>query len=196
MHAIAGILIVGACILVAIALSRFFMSWRVASVQDRRMTSAYVADPNNKLSLSVRGWNRTELDKILADFLKSYDLPDASTMLRIEEKPGDILVVTFPRDIQPAQFFFLVNYIQYPKDFDLEQRSIGVLGHIVITPAFGPPDTALVGKNAEIYVPADDDQYDEVYARVESGAAYRISFTNLIWQPAAEARMPATVAGL
>jgi len=156
-------------------------------------TAPFVPNPNNTTVVLVRGWNRTELEKILGDFLPGYELP-ASTV-KIAEKPNDILAITFPNDINPDFLCYLVNYIQYPKDFELEGRSIGVLGRVVLTAAFGIPDPSFVGKQAELYVPAYDDQYDLVYAKVDS-RPYIVSFTNLIWKPTDDARTPSEIAGL
>jgi hypothetical protein len=194
-YAITILAVAVACILLTVVLARFALSIQKAVVQDNRMTESFVPDPTNKTTLSVRGWTRGELDQMLGDFRKGYDLPDTSDWT-VEAKSGDIFTVAFPQDIQPKFFLFLVNYVRYPKNFDLANRLIGVLGRVVLTAAYGVPDPALIGKQAEIYVPADDDQYDEVYARVDHGAAYRISFTNLIWQPVREARAPAEIVGL
>src|SRR5215472_12259915 len=96
---------------------------RKATKQFEAMEDAFVANPNNTHIVLVRGWNRAELDEILDDFLASYELPEWTA--QADERPDDVLAVTFPQDIQPHLLYFLVNYIQYPKDFELEGRSIG-----------------------------------------------------------------------
>jgi hypothetical protein len=185
------LLVAGLVVLVMV-----FAVWtRRAQAEDRALTAAFAPDPNNMTELLVRGWNRAELERILTDFLRQYDLPPIST-LRIAEKPNGVLAVTFPADILPKFLFFMVNYIRYPKDMDDPERSIAVLCRAVLTAAFGLPDPALVGQRAEIYVPADDTDFDLVYARIGSGAAYKISFTNLKWKPVPAARLPVGVAGL
>jgi len=195
MHAITVLAIAGACILLTVVLARFALSLQKAAAQDTEMTASFVADPNNRNTLSVHGWTRGELDRMLADFRSCYELSDSPDWT-VEAKSGDTFTIAFPQDIQPKYFLFLVNYLRYPKNFDLANRSIGVLGRVVLTKAFGVPDPALIGKQAEIYVPADDAEYDEVYARVETGAVYRIPFTNMIWKAMDEARGPAEIAGL
>lgn len=159
------------------------------------MSSAFVADPNNKIVLSVRGWSKTELEKILGDFLRSYQLPVSPT-ISIKVISSDNFSIAFPRDIEPSTLFFLVNYLAYPRDFDLTHRSIGILCHVVITPAFGAPNAALIGQQAEIYVPAHDTEYDLVFAQTEAGKAYKIPFTTLIWEPVNDPRVPETIKGL
>jgi len=44
-------------------------------------------------------------------------------------------------------------------------------------------------------VPSDDSDYDLVYAKVEAGKVYRISFTNLVWEEMPDERFPAAVDG-
>ena len=169
-------------------------AFRAAQAQGSGTASPFVPDPNNGIRLSVRGWNRSELDKILLDFSKQYGLPPAAT--KVTTQSDKVLVITFPNDIEPKLLLFLVNYVQYPRDFDLKQRAIAAVAHAALTPAFGLPDSALAGKRAAIYVPANDTDYDLVYVRIEPGSAYRISFTNLIWKAVADPRMPAGVQDL
>jgi len=177
----------------ACALALLF-SYKAANAQRQRAASPFVADTDNKTSLSVKGWEQAELGKIVADFSKQYDLP--STAMKIRTQSSKAAVMTFPNDIEPRLLFFLVNYVQYPNGFDLKGRSIAAVAHVILTPAFGVPDSMLIGKPAEIYVPAHDTEYDLVYAQVGSQKAYRIPFTNLIWQAAADARVPAAIGGL
>jgi len=184
------ILAVGAVILVA----RLSFSLREASAQDKQMAAAFVPKSTNKTLVVVRGWSRDELDKILSYFLSSYELPQST--LEVSSRSDNTLVLTFPNDIPPKFLYFLVNYIQYPKEFYLTHRSIGVIAHVILGPAFGIPDNALAGKSADVYVPSNDADYDLVYARVETGQAYQISFTDLIWRPVADPRVPSTISGL
>src|SRR5580704_13491238 len=60
------------------------------------------------------GWDRGELDRIVADFLRSYGVPESSA-LRIEAKSDRALAITFPNDIEPKLLLFLINYVQYPR---------------------------------------------------------------------------------
>jgi hypothetical protein len=189
MRGFVALVVIGAGILVLIAVVRLAQSSSKALAQDRAMSSAFVANPANGIILSVRGWNHGELSRILSDFRGLYDLPTRSDWTVADDLHGD-LSIAFPGDIEPKLLLFLVNYIAYPKNFDLTHRAIGILCRVTLTSAFGVPDASLVGKKAMIYVPANDTEYDLVYAKVESGEAYRIPFTTLIWEPVSDARMP------
>jgi len=195
MRSIVLVLAIGIGVLAVIGVVRLTQFSRKALAQDRAMVSAFVADPANRTSVSVRGWSGGELHQILSDFRRAYDLPQHSDWTVTDTPNGDHLI-TFPSDIQPKLLFFLVNYIQYPKNFDLTQRSIGVLCHTTLTSAFGVPDASLVGKKAMIYVPANDTEYDLVYAKVDSAEVYRIPFTTLIWETTGDARIPNSINGL
>jgi len=186
---------IGMGILALIAVVRLARSSSKVLAQDRAMASAFVANPTNDTKVSVRGWNQSELRQILSDFRGPYDLPMRGDWSVTNTPHGD-LMIAFPSDIQPKLLLFLVNYIQYPKNFDLTHRSIGVLCRVTLTSAFGIPDTTLIGKRAMIYVPANDTEHDLVYAKVESGSAFRVPFTTLIWEAVSDARMPSSVNGL
>jgi hypothetical protein len=179
----------------ALAVLVIFRMRQKGSTQDWMTADGFVADENNQTSVSVKGWSQPELDEILTYFLGSYEL-SGKMSVKVTAKSNGVLTIAFPSDIPPTILLYLVNYLKYPKDFDLTQRSIGVLGRVALTSVFNLPDPKLVGKRAEIYVPADDDQYDLVYAKTETGAAYKVPFTNLIWKAVDTARTPPENVGL
>lgn len=163
-----------------------------ASAQAHEMASAFRPDPKNKTVLDVHGWHESEVHKILSDFRQMYGLPTESN-LRITREADDQFSIRFPEDIEPKILYFLVNYIRYPRGFDLKQREISVAGYVSLSSAFGIPDPALAGKRAIIFVPQNDHEYDFVCARLEDGRTYKIPFVDLIWQPAENMMMPAKI---
>jgi hypothetical protein len=183
-------------VVLAIAGALWWRSYsREAVAHGAAMDAAYQPSPKNQKSVAVRGWTRTELEKILFDFRKLYNLPPSSDWL-VAEEPNTVLSVTFPNDVRPEQLFYLINYIRYPKGFDLKDRSIGVAGHAIIDGAFGAPDASLLGKRVLLYVPSNDQDYDFVNARIEGGKTYKVPFTTLIWTSADDATTPTSIGGL
>lgn len=178
-----------------VALLFIFRIRRKSATQDWMTADGFVADKNNQTSVSVRGWSQAELDKMLTYFIGAYELSGKMTV-NVAAKSDGVSTITFPDDIPPTILLYLVNYLKYPKDFDLTNRSIGVLGRVTLTPIFYLQDPKLAGQRAEIYVPAEDNRYDLVYAKTEAGAPYEISFTNLKWKPVDAARTPIENAGL
>jgi hypothetical protein len=183
--AIAGLIAIGAVLLGA--------KMQRAQREDARLTSLFVPDPNNQTMVVVRGWKQVELQKIVADFLPMYGIPRLAVAIASGER---VLEIRFPSDIQPKLLMFLVNYVQNPKGFDLSHRSIGVVAHVVLTPAFGAPSPNLVGRRATIYVPANDTDYDVVYVRTESGETYRVPFSEMKWDRTDDPRLPRSAEGL
>jgi hypothetical protein len=152
------------------------------------MQSAYEPNPDNRSSIDVVGWKQDEINRILADFRGNYGLPDSS--LAVTKHGDGQFRVSFPHDIEPRIFFFLVNYIRYPKEMDLRARRIGVLGRARLSRAYGIPDSSLDGKSARFYVPANDKEFDNIYVQLESGRAFKIPFTRLIWESVDDPRLP------
>lgn len=193
MTIVAAIIVIG---IAGIFVARIASKINAATAQVDKMSTSFVANPANDTILVIRGWNREELSRILTDFSKMYR-DQGLLSLSVAQRADNIFAISFPQDIPPSRLFVLVNYIQYPKDFDLKRHSIGVVAYALLTPAFGIPDTSFVGKRAAIYVPADDKSYDLVYAKIQSsGAAYKISFTDFVWRPVTDARTPMTITGL
>jgi hypothetical protein len=100
--------------------------------------------------------------------------------------------VTFPHDIPAAQFSFLVNYLQYPKNYDFKTHSISVVGKAVISPEFRPPSESLVGQKAIFYIPSDDQDCDLVYVRV-GDETFENSFATRRWKKVADSRIPSSL---
>jgi hypothetical protein len=130
------------------------------------------------------------LSGILTDFADAYN-NDLGPDFDYEVQPHDngSIRITFPHDIPALQFSFLVNYVQYPKNYDLKERSISVVGKALITPDFHPPSEGLVGQNAIFYIPSNDQDYDLVYVRV-GDQAFENSFASRRWKHVVDSRIP------
>jgi hypothetical protein len=155
----------------------------------------FIPNPANDTVVVCRGWDETELTRILADFARSYQdrLPSAEPF-RVERE-GDRFRIRFPTDIPPPMLSFLINYLQYPRDFDLTNRDIAAVGIVTLTDAFPLPSSDYIGKKAHIYVPSNDRRYDEVFVAVAS-EYFEQRFTNLRWKPVTNGRIPDQVSKL
>jgi hypothetical protein len=140
--------------------------------------------------LLVRGWSEAEFGKIIGDFQQIYhDRFPQSFSTEVHARDNGILRVTFPSDIAPAFFCWLINYVQYPKDFDLKSRTILVSGRATMSSDFLPSDQTLIGKRIMFYIPTDDRDYDVVFAQVD-GQSYKYPFSSERWQRVQEPRIP------
>lgn len=146
-------------------------------------------DPEAK-AVIVKGWNNEELKQILTDFADVYDGHlghNFEFQVGVSDK-GECRI-TFPHDIPVQQFSFLINYLQYPKNFDLKTRSISVVGKTLVTSAFHPPNKNLIGQRAVFYTPTNDQSYDLVYVRV-GNETFENSFAARHWKKVTDSRMP------
>jgi hypothetical protein len=141
----------------------------------------------------VSGWTSEELSGILTDFADAYygRLGHDFDYAVCPDDKGSIRV-TFPHDIPATQFSFLVNYLQYPKNYDSKTRSILVIGKATLSPDFHPPKKKLIGQKAVFYIPSNDQDYDLVYVRVRD-ETFESSFAARHWKKATDSRMPAGV---
>ena len=138
----------------------------------------------------VSGWTKEELSTILGEFADMYG-DDLNTQFDYEVSPcnASSFQITFPHDISGKIFSFLVNYLNYPKNFDAKGRSISVVGYAVLSTGFHPPSKALIDQKAAFYVPADDSDYDLVYVRI-GDETFEISFAAMHWKKVSDPRIP------
>jgi hypothetical protein len=172
-------------LLVAVGFSLFLLrkSTHVATA------SVFIPNPANDTVVICRGWDELELTTILGDFARSYHGRLPSSQPFSVERERDQFRIHFPGDIAPPMLSFLVNYLQYPKNFDLTNRHIAAVGIVTLTKAFPIGSDGLVGKQARVYVPSDDQRYDEVYVAVGS-QYFRQRFTDMRWISSVEGRIP------
>lgn len=100
---------------------------------------ATISDPANGEKVVVRGWTNEELPGILTDFA---DMSDGDLgphfVYEVHTRDDGSIRITFPHDIPTKQFSFLINYLQYPKNYDLKGRSVSVVGKAIISSIFKP----------------------------------------------------------
>ena len=134
---------------------------------------------------------------VISDFIKTYEndgYPSYSIEPRKQQET--LFRLQFPKDIHPQLFTFLVNYIAYPFDLDVESRSIVVAGKTTLTRGFEGLDESLIGQKAVLYLPQDDRDYTVVYLRTLSGITFANSFSDLVWRRVSDARLSGEVAKL
>jgi hypothetical protein len=150
----------------------------------------------NDKELFARGWKEAELKQIIGDFEQvCRDRLPSNFSTEIHTDDGGVLRVKFPADIEPRLFCWLINYVQYPKGFDLKTRGILVAGNATISSNFLPSDQSLIGKRITFYIPTDDKQYDVVFAHVD-GQSYEYPFASERWRHVQAPRLPIGISDL
>ena len=162
-----------------------------------KSVSSFTPNLTNDKIILVKGWNEIEIQKIINGFIESYK-GDGYPAYAIEphKKEENVFRLTFPKDIHPTLFTFLINYLAYPFDLDFENRSVIVGGKTTLSAEFDGVESAFVGKRAVLYVPQDDRDHDVVYMQIESGINFANSFTELKWKRVNDARLASEVGNL
>ena len=174
------------------------MSFRGRGASPESVTvPSFTPDTENDKVISVKGWNEAEIQKIIRDFIETYK-NDGYPAYTIEplKQSENLYRLTFPQDIHPQLLTFLVNYLAYPFDLDLRNRSIIVGGKATLSSGFEGIDSSLVGKKAILYIPESDQEHNVVYMRTESGINLANSFTELRWKRVNDARLSNEVKNL
>jgi hypothetical protein len=173
-----------------------WLSFRGKGVSTESVSS-FTPNPMNDKIIFVKGWNEIEIQKIINDFIETYR-SDGYPAYAIEphKQEENVFRLTFPKDIHPTLFTFLVNYLAYPFDLDFQNRSIIVGGKTTLSAEFDGVDSTLVGKRAVFYVPQDDQDHDVVYMQTESGISLANSFTGTKWRRVNDARLSSEVKNL
>ena len=147
----------------------------------------FTRDPNNDKLIVVSGWSEQELRKILADF-SAEDVSSLGCEIEIQKRFENEFRLTFPKDVSALDFAALVNYLNYPIDFDPGDRSIVVAGKTTLTADFEGIPKSLLGKKAVLYVPENDEEYTTVYLHAEDGNNFANFMQEPAWQRVTEAR--------
>jgi len=157
----------------------------------------FAPDPYNDKVVFVQGWDETEMRKIIADFVKTYE-NDGYPPYSIEpHKQNDKLFhLQFPNDIHPLLFTFLVNYIAYPFDLNPANRQIVVAGTSTLTRGYEGLDDSLIGRKALVYLPENDQDHTIVYMHFSDGTTYANSFHDVVWRRVTDARLSPDVTRL
>jgi len=155
--------------------------------------TSFTANADNGKEIIVRGLSNEELARILSDFKEIYkDRGIRDHPLKINPLGNNTIRITFPQDFPPIIFTYLINYLQYPKGFDLKAHSIAVYGTVVLSTDFLLPDQNLVGQKSVFYIPANDHDYDLVYIRV-GDQTFEDSFVTNNWRKVTDPRIPSGI---
>lgn len=183
-----------------VELAKNFCSQACLSFSGKRVSTAstsvpgFTPNPMNDKVILVKGWNETEIQNIISDFTETYkDDGYQPYTIEAQKKEENLFRLSFPKDIHPMLYTFLVNYLAYPFDLVFKNRSVIVGGKTTLSAEFEGVDSSLVGTKAVLYVPQDDQDHDVVYMQTESGINLANSFTEIKWRKVNDARLSSEV---
>ena len=186
-----------AFVMLAAAIALAYLLRRMQADPEPPTIPSFTPNPANDKVIMVKGWDEVEIRKIIQDFIEqNKDVPYPAYTIEPRELEEDLHRLTFPQDIHPQIFSYLINLLTYPFDLDLRNRSIIVVGKTTLNSEFEGVDSSLLGQKAILYVPENDEDYDVVYMRTESGINLADSFGETQWRRVNEARLPSQVKSL
>ena len=180
-------------VLVSVLLTPMLLAKPVRLDHPKTDLPAFTPDPNNDKLIVVSGWSEEELHGILDDFIEEDLSQSPSYQIDIAKRYERLFGLTFPGDIHPALFLYLVNYLNSPVNCGLDGHSIAVVGKTTLNSDFEGVGLSLIGKRAILYVPDNDEDYDVVYLRAETGTILETSFSRETWRQVPEPRMGSEV---
>ena len=157
-----------------------------ANVQARNFSQSI----DNDKVIIVSGWNEDELKKILDDFQKMYHNQGyPSYAINTTKQNESQYKLTFPNDIHPLLFIFLINYLAYPFNFDLKTHSIVVAGSTTLNADYQGLNQAFIGQKAVFYIPKNDSAHDVVYMVTKQGGSLSLNLTTGDWKDTDQANL-------
>jgi hypothetical protein len=157
---------------------------------------AFTPDPHNDKMILIQGWNEAELRQLLADFIEADLAAFAAFRIEVRPRVENLFELTFPEDIHPTEFLSLINYLAYPINCDLNERSIVVAGKTSLNSDFDGLPRSLEGQKAILYLPDRNEPPDVIYLQTESGATMAKSFNEGTWRQVEAPRLPSAVEAL
>ncbi|HXF39715.1 MAG TPA: hypothetical protein VN687_08380 [Blastocatellia bacterium] len=180
-------LLVALLIAIAVIASQ---DWRRRQPRESTEELLFDATPDNDKVLIVKGWSEGELRKIIQDFVELYkEYPYPEYVIEIHNGDGALYRLTFPKDIHPRLFTFLVNYAAYPFDLPLGGRTILVAGRATLTSGYAGIADSHLGQQALFYLPENDEDHAVVYMQMESGVSFANDFSKLVWREVRDPRL-------
>lgn len=186
-------------IVVALILIGYLLISRAFTVVKTPLLTSSVRPGHVDAEILSSGWTSGELNRIFSDFARAYPNQNqtgatVSPVVLKTDEPDAPGVIRIQVNLTPEMLYYLVNYMNYPRGFDTDARSITVIARTTLTDAFNAPSDA--GANVQIFVPDNDLEYDLVHLWVENGPTYQISISDLKWVSIPDCIMPTSVSAL
>ena len=115
----------------------------------------------------VNGPSDKKLREVLEDWITLYSDSIGDLELELFNLHNDKHVIRI-KNIENIHFFMLVNYIEYPADI---QYKVNVVGYTI-----GNEDKELNNKKLQVYIPKNDEEYDNVYIVTSENEQYKYVF--------------------
>ncbi|TGD82457.1 hypothetical protein [Hymenobacter wooponensis] len=150
-----------------------------ANSGDTAEASVPLAAPNaTNLLVLVAGPSAEEVTQAAVEFRRLYESEKVVAYpFQAHAIEPDVTALTFPHDLPTELFYYLINYLSYPKAgyaASAHVRGWATLPIMTRERLVSPPESVMV------CVPPDDTEYDVVLLLTPAPAVYQVSFQNLL----------------
>jgi len=143
------------------------------STRSAEETLATIPKQNDRLVL-VKKVSFTDLRKVLIGFCNMYNKENYQALLRLTKISENEFAITFPYDINFEIFCYLINYISYPMEL---KWTADITGWTTIKPGDKWMSDKIPNKKIMVFIPPDDNEYDNVYVTTSENMGYKIPFS-------------------
>ncbi len=121
----------------------------------------------------LKGATYNELKQALNQWINLYeeDLND-DIKFKLIKIHSDEFVLKVDDSLDNERFFFLINYLKYPEDI---KYKVDVIGYTI-----GKDKNLFEANKLLVYIPENDDEYDNVYVVMEDNSTFKVGFNGAI----------------
>jgi len=127
---------------------------------------------NDKLVL-ISHVKTDEIKQAIQQFCNMYNQDSYRALPELTIISDDKYVITFPSDIDFETFCYFVNYLHYPNDIFYKPN---ITAWTTTSPRDAWVKDDIVGKRVMLYIPKDDQDYDNVYLTTSDNLGYKMGF--------------------
>ena len=128
--------------------------------------------PSDKL-ICITNINIENLRSIITLYAWEYEDEDMIDNLRAIKISESEFAITFANDIDFEAYCYFINYLKYPEE--VESKPAILAWTTTNSTDKGVPEMA-VNKLVMLYIPEEDDEYDNVFLTTQDNISYKISF--------------------
>lgn len=176
------LLLVGVLVLVIIIKIRTPKSNKAKQGIPDKQSDKKSSIENDKVIL-IEGADFNDIKKALEQFCNTYNRKKTVAIVHLIKMKDDVSSIIFPYNISFDIFCYFVNYLYYPEDIFYEAK---------ITAWCTTLDTdswmteKIAGKKVMLFIPENDNEYDNVYLTTEDNIGYKLGFAYGGWSELAE----------
>ncbi len=129
---------------------------------------------NDKLII-IKNVKIDDLKQAIQQFCNIYNQDSYQVLPKLTIISENEFVITFPKDIDFEIFCFFVNYLHYPIDISY---SPNIKGWATTTKENNWMKSKVIDKNIMLYIPKNDEDFDNVYFTTSENISYKLDFAN------------------